>query len=99
MDVLTTDYSTRYFPYDTYKRLRLEAPNGEVIYRKVQSVLVLSGTVQRLTLTAALPSTSQWNASFRIGYLNRVRLGADDVVMTHKSMDTLLELSVRTTDT
>lgn len=99
IDVVTSDYDSEYFPYDTYKRLRLEEPDGEVIYRKVNSVLVLTGTTQRLTLDSALPGTAQWNGSFTIGYLNRVRLGSDQVRLTHFSLSTILELNVRTTDT
>lgn len=97
-DVQTPDYSTVYFPNDTYKRLMLTAPNGEVTYRKVSSVLVLSSTVQRFTVPA-LPAGSQWGSGFTISYLNRVRLGSDDVRLLHFDMDTLLELAIRTTDT
>jgi hypothetical protein len=97
--VLTADYSTVYFPHDTYKRLRLEAPAGEVIYRKVASVLVLSGTTQRLTLDTALPGISAWGVGFKVGYLNRVRLAGDSVRLTHEKTATLVELALRTTDT
>jgi len=99
LDVLTEDYDDIYFPYDTYKRLRLVAPNGEVIYRKVQSVLVLSPTTQRLTLTAALPGTAQWGSGFKIGYLNKVRLASDQVRLDHYKTYSIINLSIRTTDT
>jgi hypothetical protein len=99
IDVLTADYDVNYFPRDTYKRLRLEAPNGDVLYRKVSSVLVLSGTTQRLTLNTALPGTSPWANGFKVGYLNRVRLGSDEVQLAHYEMTTLVELVLRTTDT
>lgn len=99
IDVFTTNYSTVYFVRDTYKRLRLEAPNGDVLYRKVTSVLVLSGTTQRLTLDVALPGTSSWASGFKVGYLNRVRLAADTVSLTHEAALTTVELALRTTDT
>ena len=99
IDVLTLNYDSKYFPYDTYKRVRLEAPNGDILYRKINSVLVLSPTVQRLTLDTALPGTSPWGSGFNIGYLNRVRLGSDQVRLTHQAINTILEIVVRTTDT
>jgi hypothetical protein len=99
IDVYSSDYKTDYFPYDTFTRLRLEEPAGEVIYRIVDSVIELTSTTQRLTLTVALPNTSPWNDTFTIGYLNRVRLGSDQVRLNHFASYSILELNVRTTDT
>lgn len=99
IDVVTSDYSSNYFPYDTYKRMKFEAPDGSIIYRKINSVLVLSSTVQRLTLNSALPGTSSWDNGFTISYLNKVRLGSDQVKLTHFGITSIVEFVVRTTDT
>lgn len=99
IDVFTANYSTAYFVRDTYKRLRLEAPDGSVLYRKVTGVLVLTSTTQRLTLNTALPGTANWGVGFKVGYLNRVRLGNDVVNLLHETTRTQIELALRTTDT
>lgn len=93
------NYSSQYFPYDTYKRLRLVNPDGDSIYRKVTAVADQPGGTTLLTLDTPLPNVPAWGNGFEIQYLNRVRLASDQIRLTHFTMNTIIEFAVRTTDT
>lgn len=99
IEVDSLSYSSQYFPYDTYKRLRLVNPDGDSIYRKVTAVEDQPGGTVLLTLNDPLPNDPAWGNGFEIQYLNKVRFGSDQVKLTHFTVNTILEASIRTTDT
>jgi len=97
-DVEGLDYHNRYSEFDTYKRLQLINPDGDIIYRTVDYTTSSPGGITTITLTSAMPVDSSWENGFTISFLHRVRLNSDRVRLTHGPMDTEIELSIRTVD-
>lgn len=91
-------YARDYWPHDTFKRLRLVANDGEVIYRKADNAEEQIDDTSLVTLNEALPVDLKWGEGFEIGFLNKVRLGSDEVSLEHFGVYTILDLTVRTTD-
>ena len=91
-------YATEYSIHDTYQRFVFTNPAGDIIYRKISVAVAQPGDTSLLTLADALPNTDAWGSGFTIGYLNRVRLGADRVKLTHGPANTLIDFSIRTCD-
>ena len=98
IEIQGSHYPQSYYPHDTYKRLRLVNPDGDIIYRKVTTAEVVPGGTSLLTLDTALPSGVEWGSGFEIGYLNKVRFASDQFRLTHHALWTLLDTAVRTTD-
>ena len=91
-------YAADFATHDTYKRLMLTNTEGTVIYRKVDTATAQPGDLSLITLTTPLPNEVAWGSGFTISFLNKVRLGSDDVQLTHFALYTLLDISVRTVD-
>ena len=91
LEITQQDYASRYFPNDTYQRLRLELADGTAVYRKVLSV---NGTT--LSLDAAI-QVGQTDI-VKVSFLNRVRLGGDTVRIQHDVQISRLSITLRTVD-
>lgn len=92
------NYGSQYWPHDTYKRLQFWNSSNEIIYRKVDAVADQPGGTTLLTLDDPLPMSFNWAEDFTISFLNKVRLVADEVQLTHYEMYTIMEIAVRTID-
>lgn len=91
-------YATEYFTHDTYTRLALTNPSGEVNYRKVTAAVPQAGGTTLLTLATAVTNDPSWANGFEIAFLNKLRLGSDEIRLTHFTTYTLVDLVIRTTD-
>lgn len=91
-----SDYQTRYFEYDTYKRLRLVNGIGAIHYTRATGVTA-DGDNTQISIDPPVPSEPEWT-SFRIEFLNRVRLANDTAEFAHYSTYSILSINLTTTD-
>lgn len=95
--VVKPDYGSLYFPHDTYKRLQIETDTG-ILWRKVLQVTSNGDGTQTLELDAGFGINEGDTKIRKISYLNRVRLNADVVRLTHGHTHTFIELDIRATN-
>lgn len=94
--VAEQDYVTEYFPYETYKRLELEATDGTITRTLVTGAELLdNGTV---LLNIREPLTAEVDTYKRISFLNLTRLDSDTVEWSHDHLYSTVEFPVRTID-
>lgn len=95
--VTAPDYSSLYYPFETFKRLQLETEAG-IIWRRVTGVTDNPGGTTTLNLDTALGGTAPEVAISKISFLNLVRLASDNVTLTHDRLRSQIELTTKTVD-
>lgn len=95
--IVNKDYASRYFPYDTFKRLQIETEAG-IIWRKVLAVTENPDGSASLQLDITFGGTPDDVTINRVSFLNLVRLSTDTVTLTHGRLRTQIELPTRTVD-
>lgn len=92
------DYPALFFPYETWKRVRIEYANLPPSYHTVQSAVVNpEGTLCLLNLSPVLADDVQVGNITRISYLNKVR-GSDTVQRTHFALESFYKWAIKTVD-
>lgn len=94
--ITNQDYASLYFPYDTFQRLQLETDAG-ILWRKVLAVTPNPDGTTTLQLDIGFADLAEVAIS-KVSFLNRVRLAADTVTLTHDRLRTQIELATRTVD-
>lgn len=97
LNIAASDYSSLYFPHETFKRLQIETAAG-IIWRKVNTVTDEEDGTTTLTLDSPLGASAADVDISRISFLNLVRLSSDKVLLTHGKIRTQIELATRTID-
>ncbi len=88
----TGDYKTTYFDTDGILDLQFELADGTEIYRRVTNAVDNGNGTQTLTLNSILPAT----AIDVISFLERSRLGSDQVTFAHHGTYSEVKFSVVT---
>lgn len=69
-----------------HKYLRVEFVDGTKIIQQISSVAVISTTVERLTLATNWSASHAVETIARVTLLEKVRMDADDIVLTHTDL-------------
>lgn len=98
MFVNEIDYTTLYFPYESFKRVRIELVNGTVIYRTILQATIEPDNSVLIELDNPFGTTTDDVDIRKISYLNRMRLDSDTVTWSHGAMDSRVQISMKTVD-
>ena len=91
-----SDYRTKWWPEDTYRRLAIRTAGG-VVYVKVDSVEdYLGNTKCWLEVPRSYPEDTARRTVTSIDLLPKVRLDSDIVTLSHGATETSVDLTLRT---
>jgi hypothetical protein len=91
------DYTSLYYPANTYRRLQIETDEG-IIWRKVISSTDQPDGTTLLELDTNFGVTEAGSTINKISFLNVTRLNSDRVTLYHDHLSTVIEINIRTID-
>lgn len=95
IDVQACDYVPALAQGINRRDIRIEVAGGTVYHRRITGAVVISSSVERLTINAALGATVDPGSVVAVSYMAAVRLAADAVEIAWRRSD-LAESSVST---
>lgn len=93
-----SDYSSEYFPYETYKQLSFTQPDGTLWYASVIQVTSNFDGNGNDQIQIDRPFTAASAAFTQVGFLLGCRLEDDKFVFQHKYLDSVVSINVRSAD-